>query len=220
MTLETLAQVDYTGLPRPEETADGSGPTLSEVSEFEFVFRHSFLNTLAELFSSFSQQISQMAQEIKILYTIAFPLIITGLLVYCKSVISMMFMGRLGKDALAGGSLSNGIANITGYSIISGLAMGMESISSQACGAKQWLLMGQTLQRTIVILFLSSIPICILWLNIEPVLLFCGQDPAISSIAASHLAFCLPDLLFQSFINPLKIFLRTQNITLPLMFSA
>lgn len=68
----------------------------------------------------------------------------------------MLFMGRLGKEALAGGSLSVGIANITGYSIISGLAMGMEAISSQAFGAKQWAIMAQTLHQTTAIL--SSLP--------------------------------------------------------------
>ncbi|KAL2522765.1 MATE efflux family protein [Forsythia ovata] len=147
-------------------------------------------------------------------------MIITGLLIYGKSLISMLFMGRLGKEALAGGSLAIGIANITGYSVISGLSMGMEPISSQAFGAKQLSLMGQTLQRTIIILGFSCIPISFLWLNIQPILLLCRQDPTISSIASTYLSFCLPDLLFQSLINPLRIHLRSQNITFPLMFSA
>ncbi|GKU98971.1 hypothetical protein SLEP1_g11900 [Rubroshorea leprosula] len=164
--------------------------------------------------------LSQVVEEIKQLYTIALPMIITGLLIYGKSAISMFFMGKLGKETLAGGSLSIGIANMSGYSVISGLAMGMEAISSQACGAKQWPLMGQTLQRTIAILALACIPISALWLNFEPILLFCGQDPVISSIASTYLAFSIPDLVFQSLVNPLRIYLRTQNITLPLMLSA
>ncbi|KAJ7952864.1 Protein DETOXIFICATION [Quillaja saponaria] len=147
-------------------------------------------------------------------------MIIAGLLIYGKSAISMLFMGKIEKDTLAGGCLAIGIANITGFSVISGLAAGMESISSQACGAQQWHLMSQTLQRTIIILILACLPISYLWLNFEPILLFWGQNPTISSIAATYLAFSLPDLLFQSFFNPLKIFLRTQNITLPLMLSA
>ncbi|OIT21645.1 PREDICTED: protein DETOXIFICATION 48-like [Nicotiana attenuata] len=164
--------------------------------------------------------ISEVVEEIKLLYSIALPIIAAGLLIYGKSMISMLFMGRLGKEALAGGSLSIGIANITGYSVLSGLAMGMEAISSQACGAKQWPLMGQALQRTILILLFSSIPISLLWLKIEPLLLLCGQDPTISSIASTYLSFCLPDLFFQSLINPLKIYLRTQNVTFPLTLSA
>ncbi|CAA2961836.1 DETOXIFICATION 48-like, partial [Olea europaea subsp. europaea] len=167
-----------------------------------------------------SLSISEVIVEIKLLYALTFPMIITGLLVYGKSLISMLFMGRLGKEALAGGSLAIGIANITSYSVISGLSMGMEPISSQGFGAKQLPLMVQTLQRTIIILLFSCIPISFLWLNIQPILLFCGQDPTISSIASTYLCYCLPDLLFQSLINPLRIHLRSQNITFPLMFSA
>ncbi|PIN10097.1 putative membrane protein, predicted efflux pump [Handroanthus impetiginosus] len=164
--------------------------------------------------------LSEVILEIKLLYTIAFPMIITGLLIYGKSLISMLFLGKLGKDTLAGGSLAIGIANITGYSVISGLALGMEPISSQAFGAKQGPLITQTLKRTVIILLFACIPISILWLNIQPILVFCNQDPTISSIASVYLTFCLPDLLFQSLINPIKIYLRSQNITLPLMFSA
>ncbi|OWM66248.1 hypothetical protein CDL15_Pgr013465 [Punica granatum] len=161
-----------------------------------------------------------VVEEMKLLYSIAFPMIITGLLLYGKSAISMFFMGQIGKDTLAGGSLAIGIANITGISVLSGLAMGMEPISSQACGAKQWPLMGQTLQRTITILALVCVPISILWLYVEPILLLCGQDPTISSIASVYLAYSLPDLFLQSLINPLKIYLRTQNITLPFMLGS
>lgn len=175
------------------------------------------------MLSSIKYPVSSLPQvilEIKMIYTIAFPMIITGLLIYGKSLVSMLFLGKLGKHALAGGSLAIGIANITGYSVISGLALGMEAISSQAFGAKQLPLMCQTLRRTVVMLLLACIPISILWLNIDPILVFFNQDPAISGMASTYLTYCLPDLLFQSLINPLRIYLRSQNITLPLIFSA
>lgn len=195
-------------------------PTISEVNYLipprKIPINYSCITEILKKFIIYFQ----VVDEIKNLYSIAFPLIITGLLVYGKSVISIVFMGKLGKEALAGGSLGNGVANIAGYSIISGLAMGMEGISSQACGAKQWSLMSQILQRTILILLFTSLPISLLWLHIEPILIFFGQDPIISSTASSYLAFCLPDLFFQSFINPLKIHLRTQNITFPLMLGS
>ncbi|KAF9622521.1 hypothetical protein IFM89_031925 [Coptis chinensis] len=164
--------------------------------------------------------LQEVVEEIKQLYSIAFPMIITGLILYGKALISMLFVGRLGKEVLAGCSLSIGFANITGYSVLSGLSMGMDAISSQAYGAKQWLLMSHVLQRTITILIFISIPLSFLWLNVEPLLLYFGQDPKISSIASTYLAFSLPDLLFQSILNPLKIYLRSQNITRPLMHSS
>ncbi|KAJ4706091.1 Protein DETOXIFICATION [Melia azedarach] len=151
---------------------------------------------------------------------IALPMILTGLLLYSRSMISMLFLGRLGELSLAGGSLALGFANITGYSILSGLAMGMEPICGQAFGAKKHKLLGLALQRTILLLILTSLPITLLWLNMKRILLFCGQDVAIATEAQSYLLYSLPDLLAQSLLHPLRIYLRTQSITLPLTFCA
>ncbi|KAF5743557.1 hypothetical protein HS088_TW08G00141 [Tripterygium wilfordii] len=151
---------------------------------------------------------------------IALPMILTGLLLYSRSMISMLFLGRLGELALAGGSLAVGFANITGYSILSGLAMGMEPICGQAFGAKRYTVLGLTLQRAILLLISTSLPISLLWLNMERILLFCGQDEAIAAEAQTYLLYSLPDLFSQSLLHPLRIYLRTQSITLPLTFCA
>ncbi|CAI0404225.1 unnamed protein product [Linum tenue] len=97
-------------------------------------------------------------------------MILTGLLLYSRSMISMLFLGRLGELSLAGGSLALGFANITGYSILSGLAMGMEPICGQAFGAQKHHLLGLTLQRAVLLLLLTSLPITFLWLNMKSIL--------------------------------------------------
>ncbi|KAL4352626.1 hypothetical protein GQ457_06G038810 [Hibiscus cannabinus] len=147
---------------------------------------------------------------------IALPMVLTGLMLYSRSLISMLFLGRLGELALAGGSLAIGFANITGYSILSGLAMGMESICGQAFGARKYALLGITLQRTVLLLLVTSLPICLLWINMRKILIVCGQDEAIAIEAQSYLVYSIPDLLAQSLLHPLRIYLRTQSITLPL----
>jgi len=147
-------------------------------------------------------------------------MILTGLLLYSRSMISMIFLGRLGDLPLAGGSLALGFANITGYSVLSGLAMGMEPICGQAFGAQKHSLLGLTLSRTILLLLLTSIPISLLWLSMERILHLCGQDVAIAAQAQAYLLYSLPDLLAQSLLHPLRIYLRTQAITLPLTFTA
>ncbi|CAN1158905.1 Protein DETOXIFICATION 49 [Linum perenne] len=164
--------------------------------------------------------VSEPIKEAISIARIAFPMILTGLLIYSRSMISMLFLGRLGELSLAGGSLAIGFANITGYSILSGLAMGMEPICGQAFGAQRHKLLGITLQRTILLLILISIPITFLWLNMKRILLFCGQDLEIATQAQSYLIYSIPDLLAQSFLHPLRIYLRTQSITLPLTFCA
>ena len=158
--------------------------------------------------------------EAKCIANIAFPMVLTGLLLYSRSMISMLFLGRLGELSLAGGSLAIGFANITGYSVLSGLAMGMEPICGQAYGAKRFKLLGLTLQRTVILLFLTSIPIAFLWLNMKRILLCCGQQDEIATEAHSYILYSLPDLIAQSLLHPLRIYLRTQSITVPLTFCA
>ncbi|KAL9163397.1 hypothetical protein ABFS82_06G037800 [Erythranthe guttata] len=164
--------------------------------------------------------LSLLLQESISISKIAFPMILTGLLLYSRSMISMLFLGRLGDLALAGGSLAIGFANITGYSILSGLAIGMEPICGQAFGAQKFSLLGLSLQRTILLLLFTSLPISLLWLNMKQILLLCGQDPAIATQAQAYLFYSLPDLFAQSLLHPLRIYLRTQSITLPLTFCA
>ncbi|XP_057533509.1 protein DETOXIFICATION 48-like [Amaranthus tricolor] len=162
--------------------------------------------------------ISEAVQEMKAIGKISGPTTLTGLLLYSRAMISMLFLGYLGELELAGGSLSIGFANITGYSVISGLAMGMEPICGQAYGAKQMKLLGLTLQRTILLLSSISIPISFIWFNIKTILLWFNQDEQISSIANTFILCSIPDLFFLSILHPLRIYLRTQNITLPLTY--
>ncbi|TKY56375.1 MATE efflux family protein DTX1 [Spatholobus suberectus] len=162
--------------------------------------------------------LNEAMAEIKAIGRISGPTAITGLLLYSRAMISMIFLGYLGEMELAGGSLSIGFANITGYSVISGLAMGMEPICGQAYGAKQWKLLGLTMQRTILLLLSTSIPISFMWVNMKRILLWSGQDQEIASVAQSFIIFSIPDLFLLSLLHPLRIYLRTQSITLPLTY--
>ncbi|XP_040990272.1 protein DETOXIFICATION 49-like [Juglans microcarpa x Juglans regia] len=151
---------------------------------------------------------------------IVFPMVLTGLLLYLRSMVSMLFLGHLNDLALAGGSLAIGFANITGYSVLSGLAMGMEPICGQAFGAKRFKLLGLTLQRTVILLLFTSIPISLLWFNMKKILLFCGQNAEIATEAQTYILYSLPDLAAQSLLHPIRIYLRSQSITLPLTLCA
>ncbi|KAL4335055.1 hypothetical protein GQ457_07G024480 [Hibiscus cannabinus] len=162
--------------------------------------------------------LSEAVEEIKAIGKISGPTAISSLLLYSRAMISMLFLGYLGELELAGGSLAIGVANITGYSVISGLAMGMEPICGQAYGAKQWKLLGLTLQRTVLLLLSASIPISFMWVYMKTILLWCGQNQEISSVAHTFILFSIPDLFFLSLLHPLRIYLRTQSITLPVSY--
>lgn len=132
----------------------------------------------------------------------------------------MLFLSRMGKKELAGGSLALGFANITGLSVMKGLAMGMDPICGQAYGAKRWSVISQTYLRTLCLLLLVALPISLLWLNVEPILLRLGQDPDITNVAKVYMVFCIPELIAQAVLHPIRSFLRIQGLTAPLTVSA
>lgn len=160
--------------------------------------------------------VSEAIKEAALLFQLSFPIALTALFLYSRSVVSMLFLGFLGNLPLAAGSMALAFANITGYSVLSGLSLGMEPLCSQAFGANQYKLLSLTLYRSILFLLCSSIPISFLWINMSKILLFLGQDPEIISLAQSYILFSLPDLFSFALIHPIRIFLRSQGITRPL----
>ncbi|RVW96313.1 Protein detoxification 52 [Vitis vinifera] len=124
--------------------------------------------------------LSEIITEAKSLFHLSFPIALTALILYSRSIFSMLFLGHLGDIQLAAGSLAIAFANITGYSVLSGLALGMEPLCSQAFGAQRPKLLSLTLHRSVIFLLFSSVPISLLWLNMSKILLYLHQDPDIT----------------------------------------
>ncbi|KAK7363987.1 hypothetical protein VNO80_12288 [Phaseolus coccineus] len=159
-------------------------------------------------------------REAKSLWEVAFPTALTALIFYARSMVSMLFLGHLGDTELAAGSLAIAFANITGYSVLSGLSLGMEPLCSQAFGAKRPKLLSLTLQRCVVFLISCSIPISLLWLNMSKIFLVLRQDMNITKMAQNYLVFLLPDLVTNSFLHPIRVYLRAQNVTHPVTLAS
>ncbi|KAG2332999.1 hypothetical protein Bca52824_004179 [Brassica carinata] len=168
------------------------------------------------LLKNYSHPLTLFANESISIAKISLPLVFTGLLLYFRSFVSLFFLGGLGRPTLAGGSLALAFANITGYSLFSGLTMGVESICSQAFGAKRYNLVQATIRRGVVLLLLTSLPVSLLWINIVKILEMLKQDEDLASEAHTFLLYSVPDLVAQSFLHPLRVYLRTQSKTLPL----
>lgn len=161
---------------------------------------------------------SQVVEELKELWRMALPITAMNCLVYVRAVVSVLFLGRLGSLELAGGALSIGFTNITGYSVLVGLASGLEPVCSQAYGSKNQDLLLLSLHRMVFILLLAIIPITLLWVNLEPIMLFMHQDKDITSTAATYCLYSLPDLLTNTLLQPLRVYLRSQGVTKPQMW--
>ncbi|XP_057973320.1 protein DETOXIFICATION 54 [Malania oleifera] len=161
---------------------------------------------------------SQVVEELKELWGMALPITAMNCLVYVRAAVSVLFLGRLGSLELAGGALSIGFTNITGYSVMVGLASGLEPVCSQAYGSKNWELLFLSLQRMILILLMATVPISLLWLNMENIMGAMGQDRDITAMAATYCLYSLPDLLTNTLLQPLRVYLRSQRVTKPMMY--
>lgn len=187
--------------------------SLPEV-ETEHIITNGETNSISERVTT----LYQILEELKKLGKIAVPVTAMNFVVYVRAMVSVLCLGRLGGLELAGGGLSIGFTNITGYSVLFGLASGMDPICGQAFGAQNWALIGLCMQRTILLLLSACIPISILWLNLERILLWLGQDASITAVASTYCFFSLPDLIVNCVLQPLRVYLRSQGITAPLMW--
>ncbi|OIV98808.1 hypothetical protein TanjilG_25054 [Lupinus angustifolius] len=161
---------------------------------------------------------SQVVEELKELWSMALPITAMNMLVFVRAVVSVLFLGWLGSLELAGGALSLGFTNITGYSVLVGLASGLEPVCSQAYGSKNYGLLSLSLQRMVLILLVAIIPISLLWVNLEKIMFFMGQDIEITRMASIYCFYSLPDLLTNTLLQPLRVFLRSQKVTKPMMY--
>ncbi|KAJ0267181.1 hypothetical protein HA466_0010460 [Hirschfeldia incana] len=128
----------------------------------------------------------------------------------------MFFLAGLGGPTLAGGSLALAFANITAYSLFSGLTMGVDLICSQDIGAARYKLFRATIRRGNILLLVTSFPVFLLWINIKRILTMLKEEKDFASTAHTFLLYSVPDLLAQSFLHPLRAYFRTQSKTLPL----
>ncbi|CAL4938388.1 unnamed protein product [Urochloa decumbens] len=161
--------------------------------------------------------LSKVAGEARAIGRVSVPMAVTGLVMYSRALISMLFLGRLGELALAGGSLALGFANITGYSVLSGLALGMEPICGQAFGARRGKLLALALHRTVLLLLAVALPITLLWVTSTGYLLrLLGQDAGVAEAAQTFASYASADLAVLAVLHPLRVYLRSQNLTLPI----
>ena len=109
-------------------------------------------------------------------------------------------------------------ANITGYAVALGLATAVDTLCSQAYGAGSWMMIGLTVQRTAVIMVLTSLGIYTVWWYCTDILVLLRQDPAISADAGLYVWRLAPALIPYLLFEVLKKYLIAQRIMKPMIY--
>ncbi|XP_027366950.1 protein DETOXIFICATION 16-like isoform X1 [Abrus precatorius] len=135
-------------------------------------------------------------------------------------MISIMFVGHLGRLPLAGASLGTSFASVTGYSVLLGMGSALETLCGQAYGARQYQMLGIYTQRAMLLLLGLSIPLSLIWFYTSSLLIAMGQDHEISTEAGIYNRWMIPGLFAYGLLQCLNRFLQTQNNVFPMLISS
>jgi multidrug resistance protein, MATE family len=101
--------------------------------------------------------------EGKVLLKSAAPLICAFLLQNSLTLVSTFTIGHVGKQELGAVALGYISANVTGYSVVMGLATSLDTLCAQAYGAGRMKVVGLHVQRNVCLLWCATLPIAVLW---------------------------------------------------------
>ena len=130
---------------------------------------------------------TDLRSEIKKLVYLALPLVGMYTFGFAMRMTTITFVGQyLSEDDFDGLALGNTMTNITGYSVIIALVSPMDSLCTQAFGARNWKLYSVTVRRAVICAVLYLIPIIILWSYIYDILTYCGYNETIAKNAYQY----------------------------------
>ncbi|KAL4309843.1 hypothetical protein GQ457_01G004430 [Hibiscus cannabinus] len=157
-------------------------------------------------------------EEAKRQVLFSLPMIVSNVSFSSIILVSVMFAGHLGELQLAGATLANSWATVTGLAFMIGLSGALETLCGQGFGAKIYRMLGIYLQSSCMISCFFSIIISILWYYTESILILLQQDVQISKTAALYIRYLIPGLFAYGFVQNILRFLQTQSIVMPLVW--
>lgn len=118
---------------------------------------------------------------------LAWPVVVSYILQFSLQTVNVIFLGHLNSNYLAASALGNMFCNVTGYSLIYGLATSVDTLCAQAYGSKQYYHMTRVALRAAIMLLLCTLPVYVIWFNAEHILLYAKQDPDVADLAAQFI---------------------------------
>ncbi|KAK9272811.1 hypothetical protein L1049_003189 [Liquidambar formosana] len=159
-------------------------------------------------------------QELKKASYIAAPMVAATVFQYLLQVVSLMMVGHLGQLLLSAVAIATSLTNVTGFSLLSGMVGGLETLCGQAYGAEQYQKLGTYTYSAMISLILVCFPVCLLWIFMDKLLILIGQDPLIAHEARKYSIWLIPALFGGAVLKPLVRYLQTQTLIYPMLTSS
>ncbi|KAH1131076.1 hypothetical protein J1N35_002454 [Gossypium stocksii] len=159
-------------------------------------------------------------KELKKVSYMAAPMVAVSVSQYLLQVISLMIVGHVGELALSGVAIATSFTNVTGFSLLFGMAGALETLGGQAYGAEQYQKLGTYTYCSIVSLITICLPVSLFWIFMDEFLIFMGQDPQISHVASIYSIWLIPALFADAILQSLVRYFQSQSQILPLFLSS
>jgi MATE family multidrug resistance protein len=101
-----------------------------------------------------------------------------------------------------------------------GMASALETLCGQAYGAQQYGKIGIQTYTAIFSLNLVCLPLSLIWIYMEKLLSFIGQDPLISHEAGKFTMWLVPALFAYATLQPLIRYFQVQSLVKPILISS
>ncbi|KNC47512.1 solute carrier family 47 [Thecamonas trahens ATCC 50062] len=137
---------------------------------------------------------------------LAWPVVLAYLLEMMIPVTALAVLGHLDStEVLAGAALGTMFVNVTGMSLGFGLATALDTLCSQAVGARKLALVGVLAQRgALVLMAFAAVVILGLWIHAERILLALGQGAPQAAVAGRYIRYLIPSLPALLLVEVLK----------------
>jgi len=149
-------------------------------------------------------------RECRRLLRVALPSIVAGLLSIAMGAVNLGLIGQISPKLLAGAALGNALMLISGNTFFLGLCCALDTMCTQAAGAKQHRLVGLIAQRAAIAYSMCALPILLLWYYTEELFLLARQDPHMASLAGRYVRASLPSLFPMLYSEIIKRYMTSQ----------
>lgn len=150
-------------------------------------------------------------REMKKMWVVAGPAIFTRVSTFGIQVITQAFVGHLGATQLAAYALVATVILRFANGILLGMASALETLCGQAFGAKQYHMLGVYLQRSWLILLISTLLLLPVFIFTAPILKALGQSDTVSDVAQTISLYFIPVMYSFVFSFTCQMFLQAQS---------
>ena len=160
------------------------------------------------------ESLATILHEAKKLIHLSSALVIGSLASFLVPLVTLSFVGHIGKHELSVTVLAASFFNVTGYAMVVGSLGALETLVANAHGAKAHGQKGIILQRSLCITLILCILVTLLWTKMGSIMILAGQEEHLAKDASKYLLMTSPSLFFLASGEALKKYFTCQSLVI------